>query len=111
MIKVILSNNFEKEAKRLVKKYQSAAGELSRLIEDLQITPDLGTPIGKQCYKIRLAIKSKGQGKSGGARVITCVVSVKETVVLLSIYDKSEKDNISDSVLKKLLEENSINNH
>jgi hypothetical protein len=63
----------------------------------------LGTPIGKNCFKIRLAIKSKGQGKSGGARVITCVLAVKETVVLLSIYDKAEKEDISDLVLQQLL--------
>jgi hypothetical protein len=74
----------------------------------LKVTPSLGIPIGRQCYKIRLAIKSKGQGKSGGARVITCVVAVKESVVLLTIYDKSEKEDISEVVLKKLLEENSI---
>ena len=108
MMNVILSAKFEKEAKRLIRKYQSAAGEITRLIGELKVTPNLGIPIGRQCYKIRLAIKSKGQGKSGGARVITCVVAVKETVVLLTIYDKSEKEDISEVVLKKLLDENSI---
>jgi mRNA-degrading endonuclease RelE of RelBE toxin-antitoxin system len=98
----------EKEAKRLIRKYQSAAGEVARLIEDLKVTPNLGTPIGSHCYKIRLAIKSKGQGKSGGARVITCVVAVKETIVLLTIYDESETEDISEAALRKLLEENTL---
>lgn len=61
-----------------------------------------GTPIGNDCYKIRLAIKSKGKGKSGGARVITHVYVSKTTVYLLIIYDKSDQKNISDNELKEL---------
>jgi hypothetical protein len=55
------------------------------------------------CYKIRLAIKSKGKGKSGGARVITYYYIVKNTVYLLAIYDKSNQTNISDKELAELL--------
>lgn len=107
-MKVVLARNFEIEARRLVKKYPSAASEIARLIEDLKQNPTMGTPIGRQCFKIRLAISSKGRGKSGGARVITCVLAVQETVTLLSIYDKSDQVDIPDSVLKKLIRENSF---
>lgn len=62
-----------------------------------------GTAIGNNCYKIRLAISSKGKGKSGGARLITNIVITEETVYLLSIYDKSEKENLSDKELLELL--------
>jgi mRNA-degrading endonuclease RelE of RelBE toxin-antitoxin system len=93
--KIEASSTFEKELKKLSKKYPSIKEDVIKLQTDLEQNPILGTSIGKHCYKIRLAIKSKGQGKSGGARVITCVVSVRETVVLLSIYDKSEKEDIS----------------
>ncbi|MFP4557645.1 MAG: type II toxin-antitoxin system RelE/ParE family toxin [Bacteroidales bacterium] len=50
-----------------------------------------------------MAITSKGKGKSGGSRVITCVKIVKQTAYLLSIYDKSDKENISDKELDELL--------
>ena len=63
----------------------------------------MGTPIGQNCYKIRLAIASKGKGRSGGARVISCVVAVAETVYLLSIYDKSEQSSLSEIRLTELL--------
>lgn len=63
----------------------------------------IGTPLGNECYKIRLAIRSKGQGKSGGARVITHVWVSETTVFLLSIYDKSEAETISDKDLKERL--------
>jgi hypothetical protein len=65
--------------------------------------PSQGTPLGQDCYKIRLAIKSKKKGKSGGARVITLVKIVQETVFLLSIYDKSEKDDISEKDLEAFI--------
>ena len=64
--------------------------------------PFIGTSLGKNFYKIRLSIRSKGKGKSGGARVITCVKILATTVYLASIYDKSEKENITDKELKEL---------
>jgi hypothetical protein len=51
-----------------------------------------------------MAIESKSGGKSGGARIITCVKIVKETVFLVSVYDKSEIDNIPDDELNRRLE-------
>jgi mRNA-degrading endonuclease RelE of RelBE toxin-antitoxin system len=95
---------FEKQAKRLSKKYASLKKELLNLVQKLKENPEKGTPIGKNCYKIRLAIASKNKGKSGGARVITNFVITDETVYLLSIYDKSEKENLTDKELDALLE-------
>ena len=95
---------FEKQAKRLIKKYASFKKELNDLIDSLEENPQQGNSIGNDCYKIRLAIKSKGRGKSGGARVITHIIAVKKNVYLLSVYNKSEKENISDSEIKKLIQ-------
>ncbi len=78
---------------------------MATLGEELQKNPTLGTPLGQDCYKIRLAIKSKGKGKSGGARIITYLVTDNEEVILLTIYDKQGKDNISEKELKELLDD------
>jgi hypothetical protein len=94
---------FQKEAKPLVKKYSSLFNELNDLINSLAEKPVQGTALSNNCYKIRLAIKSNGKGKSGGARIIICVIAVKEVVLLLSIYDKSERQTISDAEIKKRL--------
>ena len=94
---------FEKQAKRLVKKYASLKSEIFDLIQILKENPESGISLGKSCYKIRISIASKGKGKSGGARIITNFVVTDETVYLLSIYDKSEKENISDKELVNLL--------
>lgn len=77
------------------------------MVESLEDNPLMGTSIGKDCYKIRMPIRSKGKGKSGGARVITYVKIVDETVYLLSIYDKSEQASISEKEITNRL--NSIN--
>ncbi len=58
----------------------------------------------KTVIKIRISIASKGKGKSGGARIITNFIISEQTVYLLSIYDKSEKENLTDNELAALLE-------
>ena len=94
---------FEKNLKRLAKKYPSLKSEYTNLVKSLKENPKQGTFIGHNCYKIRLAIASKGKGKSGGARVITNFVVADDLVYLLTIYDKSEKENLSDKELWELL--------
>ncbi|OFX54763.1 MAG: hypothetical protein A2046_00505 [Bacteroidetes bacterium GWA2_30_7] len=94
---------FERQAKRLIKKYPSLKGELNQLIQSLKVNPKHGISIGNGCFKIRLHIASKGKGKSGGARVITYLHIVNTTVYLLNIYDKSEKESISEKELRELI--------
>ena len=72
-------------------------------MDELCTNPTKGTPIGRSCYKIRLAVKSKGKGKSGGARVITYYCIHGETVYLLSIYDKAEQESICEDEIAELL--------
>lgn len=94
--------NFESNLKPLIKKYPSLKSELLKLIDVLEKNPMQGIPLGSDFYKIRLAIKSKGKGKSGGARVITAVKVVQQKVYLAAIYDKSEAGNITDGLLKMI---------
>ncbi len=101
--KVDTISPFRKKAKKLIKKYPSLKTELSQLGEKLSTDPTLGTSLGNNFYKIRLGIASKGRGKSGGARIITHFYVAVDTVFLLYIYDKSDKENIPDSQIKELL--------
>jgi len=95
--------NFRKEAKRLTKKYPSLKTELAELFTELEENPTTGTPLGNDIYKIRLAIASKNKGKSGGARVLSFVKVTQTTVLLFSIYNKGEIDNITDKEIKELI--------
>lgn len=97
---------FEREAKPLLKKFPSLRSELSELEEQLAQNPEMGIPLGNNIYKIRLAIASKGKGKSGGARVITYLKTERGCVYLLSIYDKGKRDTISDKEINDILTTN-----
>ena len=94
---------FERDLKKLAKKYASLKADYQHLLESLLESPQQGTPLGKDLYKIRMPISSKKQGKSGGARVITCVKIVNEKIFLVAIYDKSEMETISDRELLERL--------
>lgn len=78
--------------------------DFARLLKSLGSNPKQGTALSNNCYKIRLAITSKGRGKSGGARVIINVIISEETVYLLTIYDKSDKESLTDKELQELLD-------
>lgn len=100
--------NFDKEFKKLYKKYPSLIDDFGKILQELALNPQFGTSIGKGCFKIRIAISSKNKGKSGGARIITCVKIHDEVITLISIYDKSEQADIPSNVLLQLLIENQL---
>jgi len=100
---VLTITPFDRQMKRLSKKFPSLKAEYSALIKELEENPEKGIPMCNNCFKIRLAIASKGRGKSGGARVITHFYIENQTVFLLAIYDKSEQSDISEKELKELL--------
>jgi len=101
--KVLFIPPFDRQLRRLAKKYPSLKRESAILFDHLGKNPLHGEPLGHSCYKIRLAIASKGKGKSGGARVITFVHVSETSVYLLAIYDKSEKETLSNTELFALL--------
>lgn len=102
---VELSVNFKKEAKKLIKKYPSLKIELAKLFLELEENPTIGIPLGDNIYKIRLAIASKNKGKSGGARILSFVKVTDTRVLLFSIYNKGEIDNLTENEIKSLIKD------
>ncbi|HZY36864.1 MAG TPA: type II toxin-antitoxin system RelE/ParE family toxin [Mucilaginibacter sp.] len=94
--KITMTPLFERELKKLSKRHSSIKTDVSALIVSLEKESTQGQALGNNCFKIRMAITSKKKGKSGGARVITYVKIVDENIYLISIYDKSDTDTISD---------------
>ena len=102
------TRDFLKEFKRLSKRYHSLKSDVDCLVASLHENPLQGVDLGGGLHKLRMAVTSKGKGKRGGARVITYVLLVAEEgadVLLLAIYDKSERENISDAELLALKKE------
>lgn len=104
--------SFDRDLKRLAKRYRSLRDDLLKLVHEMQENPNLGADLGHGIRKIRLAIQSKGGGKRGGARVIAhtdVVVDIQEgTICFLAIYDKSDQETISNQAIKALLKEAGI---
>ena len=85
--------------------------DFAGLLESLRREPQQGVDLGRGLHKVRMAISSKGNGKSGGARVITLTVLISETdtnIVLLTIYDKSECENLTDKELTDIVKKSSL---
>lgn len=94
---------FDRQLKRLFKKFPSLKQDFSVFLDDLEKKPIQGSDLGKNCFKVRFKISSKNKGKSGGARVITNILVTKETIYLLTIYDKGDQDSLSSRELDELL--------
>jgi len=102
---IIVTLTFEKEIKQLRKKYKKIKDDYLNLIQKLKNRPTSGIPLGKNCYKIRVANSSIPTGKSRGFRIITLVKIEGKRVFLLSIYSKSDKENISDDELQQFIDQ------
>lgn len=105
-ITISVSDDFAKEAKRLAKKYPSFKQDYKDFLVSIKNNPLQGDEITKNIRKIRMAIKAKGKGKSGGARVITFNVFTDVEnghVVFLLLYDKEDASTVKVNVVKQLV--------
>ena len=103
--KIVTTDDFERAFKQLSKKYHSLIKDYAILYKELMENPTMGDKISDDVRKIRMAIASKGKGKSGGARIISCTVLVEvrfTKIYLLTIYDKSEQENIPKHIIEHL---------
>ncbi len=95
--------DFKKHFKKLYKKYPSLRDDLRELTNILANNPKTGISMGHGLFKVRMSIRSKDRGKSGGARIITYIVTENKEVYLIYIYDKSRLENITKQQIEKLL--------
>ena len=107
-ISIVALPQFQKEIKQLSKKYISLPNDFENLLTTLENNPTTGESLGNNCYKIRMKITSKHAGKSGGARVITCVKIIDSAIYLISIYDKGDRETITKKEIEGLLKSNGI---
>ena len=102
-MKVRMSEDFRTAYKRLKKRHKSLEQDFERLLASLLQNPMQGVELKEDVRKVRLAITSKGRGKSGGARVIIRVRIIADELQLLCIYDKADFENVSDAYLRDVM--------
>ena len=106
VIAIELSDIFQKDFNKLARRYRSLSADMNNFIQSIRENPIQGVELGNNLRKVRMAITSKGKGKRGGARVITYTINVQEEniqITLLTIYDKSDRNTVSDKELQDLL--------
>ena len=100
---VFALDEFKKNTKKLSKRYKKIKLDVLELVNQLELDPYIGTHLFNNCYKIRIPNSSVPTGKSGGFRVITYFINEIGNVYLLTIYSKSDQENIPDSKIVDLL--------
>ncbi len=101
--------DFKKQLKKLSKKYSSIKDDIKKLIELLEIEPTTGIKIYNNVFKIRMAISSTNKGKSGGARIITYIITEDKELYFIAIFDKKQIDNISKKQIFEILNNLGLN--
>lgn len=107
-IKVISTPDFRRALKQIAKKHKEVLKDVTKLIDQLEANPMMGTDLGQNVYKIRLAISGTNKGKSGGARVITYAYLTEDVVYLSYIYLKSETDTVDPNVIIERLKDQEL---
>ncbi len=79
--------------------------ELIKLEIELMSKPNAGDviPGGKGLRKMRFS--AKGKGKRGGSRVIYLRRNEEGSIVMVAVYSKNKKEDISADELKQLIQE------
>ena len=107
LVKVIPSSRIAKDIKKIRKKYDSVERDIEPLIKELEAGETPGDRISGNkypVYKVRIKNSNNRRGKSGGYRVIYYTVT-PEAIVLITIYSKSEQENISDREIEDIIEQ------
>ena len=100
--------SFNKDVKKLFKKYKQLPNDLKLLRDELSLNPKSGIELGNGCYKIRLANSSIPTGKSGGFRIVYYYLDSQNNLYLMSIYSKSDLQNLNDDKILQILKDNDL---
>ena len=91
---VIALPEFEKEVRRLKRRFPSIANQVRTLVSRLsnwEMPGDRVQESSHRIYKVRLSNPSARRGKSGGFRVYYAV-GQSDMIYLVTIYSKTDQD-------------------
>ena len=97
-------SRFDKEVKKLSKKYNLIKEDLNNFVVDFDNIHKEATSIKNNLYKVRLSNSNKNKGKRAGYRIYY-YLQINDTVYLLIIYDKLQIESINENTLNQYIEE------
>jgi len=106
-MEVTFSDGFKRQLKRLARRYRHIKSDIKPILESLENDETPGDQItgqGYTLYKVRAANTDSRKGKSGGYRVIY-YLRTETHCILVTIYSKSDQDDIAADRLAELMRE------
>ncbi|MDJ0898862.1 MAG: type II toxin-antitoxin system RelE/ParE family toxin [Xenococcus sp. MO_188.B8] len=106
-IEVEFTAKFKRNIKILAKRYRRIRSDIQPIIEQLQsgkLPGDRVSGVGYTIFKLRVKNSDISQGKSGGYRIIY-YLKTKTTIILITIYSKSDREDISADEIKEIVNE------
>ena len=97
----LLPRQFLRDLKKLEKHYPAVRRDIFDALKDF--APESAIGIGMGVYKVRIASRDQGKGKSGGFRSYLYLKKSRDILVPLCIYSKSERESISEAEMIMLL--------
>jgi len=107
-LKLIPTPEFSRSVKKLFKKYRQIPQDLKNLEYELINNPKSGIELGNNCFKLRIPNSSVPTGKRGGFRVFYYYKDKNNNIYLLTIYSKTDIENISDRKLADIIDKNGL---
>jgi mRNA-degrading endonuclease RelE of RelBE toxin-antitoxin system len=98
---------FKRNLRALAKRYPRIRADIEPLISQLQKGDFPGDQIagtGYTLYKVRIRNSDARRGKSGGYRMIY-FIQTPTSVVLITLYSKSDQSDISAKEVKRIIRE------
>ena len=107
MFRVHLSQSFQRSVRRLRRRYRHLTDDLEAAIEWLLLQPQLGVVIRglPAVRKLRIPSTDMDRGKSGGFRLLYTIDRPSNRIILLFLYAKPERENVSAAEIETLLRE------
>jgi mRNA-degrading endonuclease RelE of RelBE toxin-antitoxin system len=105
--RVAFSRDFTRDVKSLKRTFRRIAEDLAIFVERLKHgeTPgDLIPGVGHTVYKTRIRNSDMQRGKSGGYRIIY-YLRTADYIILLTIYAKTQKKDVSTTELRRIIAE------
>ena len=102
-LNIVEKRLYIKSFKKLSKHYKNIQKDIDSFLDNINSQEDLGIELKSNLFKVRIANSDKNRGKSGGYRLISYLVIIKNELQLLYIYDKSKLTNLTEKEIDDII--------
>jgi len=106
---ILVTKKFTKDIKKYSRKFRNIEKDINNVIEKLKNGNLIGNIIKdvnfeNAVFKVRVINSDTNSGKSSGYRLLYYVLRDDGIIYLLTIYSKSDKENIRNSEIEEIIQ-------